>query len=112
MRRAKAEQLKGNTEALILAALSGGPLHGYAIARRIEELTESYLTVNEGSLYPTLHRLEREGAVTASWEAASGRRRRCYRITPKGRGVLAALRREWREFSRSMDRVLEVAPDG
>ncbi|HJN17261.1 MAG TPA: PadR family transcriptional regulator [Armatimonadota bacterium] len=112
MTRAKAEQLKGNTDALILAALEGEALHGYAIARKIEELTDSYLTLNEGSLYPTLHRLEQEGAVKAAWDAKNGRRRKCYRITRKGRGVLAKLRQEWREFAASIDRVLGVVASG
>ena len=111
MARAKAEQLKGNTESLILAALSREALHGYAIARKIEELTDSYLSINEGSLYPTLHRLEQAGAVRASWDRSTGRSRKQYRITRKGRGVLAELSREWRRFSDSVNRVLAVVGD-
>ena len=112
MSRANAEQLKGNTEALILAALSREALHGYAIARGIEELTGSYLSINEGSLYPTLHRLEQAGAVRASWDDSTGRRRKCYRITRQGRGLLADLKAEWRRFSESVNRVLAVTGDG
>jgi len=112
MARASPEQLKGNTNALILAALAESPLHGYAIARRIEQLTDEYLALNEGSLYPALHALEQQGAVSASWESASGRRRRVYRITRRGRFVLAELREDWRQFSSSVDRVLGVVPDG
>jgi len=112
MTRASAEQLKGNTNALILAALAEGPLHGYAIARRIEQLTDEYLALNEGSLYPALHTLERQGAVSAAWESAGGRRRRVYRITRQGRRVLAELREEWRQFSSSVNRVLGVVSDG
>jgi transcriptional regulator len=112
MARADAEQLKGNTQALILAALAEGPLHGYAIARRIEQLTDRYLGLNEGSLYPALHALEQQGAVGASWESHGGRRRRVYRITRQGRLLLAELREQWRRFADSMDRVLGVALDG
>jgi len=111
MTKANAEQLKGNTEALILAALSREALHGYAIARRIEELTDSYLSINEGSLYPTLHRLENSGAVTASWDRSSGRSRKQYRITRKVRGMLAELTKEWRQFADSVNRVLAVMGD-
>jgi PadR family transcriptional regulator len=106
------EQLKGNTPALILAALAEGPLHGYAIARRLEGRTEGYFRLNEGSLYPALHALEKQGAVSSSWQLVRGRQRRCYRITRKGRAVLAGLTREWREFLAQVNRVLGVAPDG
>ena len=106
------EQLKGNTAALILAALQGEPLHGYAIARKIEHLTEEYLSLNEGSLYPTLHRLEQQGLVTAAWESEGGRRRKRYRITRQGRRVLAQLTREWQRFTSAVDRVLGVSLSG
>ena len=109
MNRATAEQLKGNTNALILAALREGPLHGYAIARHIESQSESYFRLNEGSLYPALHQLEKDGALTASWEQVGGRRRKRYRLTRKGRALLARLVREWQQFSEQVGRALGVA---
>jgi len=110
--RVRAELLKGNTSALILTVLSEGPLHGYAIARKIEVLSENLLSLNEGSLYPTLHSLENDGAVTAAWERAGGRPRKCYRITAKGRRQVAELAKEWREFAGAVNQVLGVARDG
>jgi PadR family transcriptional regulator PadR len=112
MSRASPEQLKGNAQALLLAALEDGPLHGYAIARRIEALTDEYLGLNEGSLYPALHALEHDGAVAAAWESSGGRRRRVYRITRTGRKKLAELREQWLQFASSVNRVLGVALDG
>lgn len=105
----RGEMIKGHTTTLLLSALADGPLHGYAIARKIEELSEGYFDLNEGSLYPALHALEREGAVTATWEQHGGRRRRRYRITPKGRRRLAELLQEWEEFATAVGRVLGVA---
>lgn len=108
----RSELLKGNTAALILTVLSEAPLHGYAIARKIEVLSEDLLSLNEGSLYPALHSLENDGAVTATWEKASGRPRKCYRITAKGRRQLAELAKEWKEFSGAVNRVMGVSTDG
>ena len=109
MKRIRSELLKGNTSALILTVLSEGALHGYAIARRIEVLSNDLLSLNEGSLYPALHSLENDGAVSATWERESGRPRKRYQITPKGRKQLAELTREWREFAGAVNRVLGVA---
>jgi len=112
MAKVRAELIKGNTSALILTVLSEGPLHGYAIARKIETVSGEVLSLNEGSLYPALHSLEHEGAVTAEWERASGRPRKVYRLTAKGRRVLSELTQEWREFSGAVNKVLEVMADG
>lgn len=108
----RSELIKGNTAALILTVLSEAPLHGYAIARRIEALSEDLLSLNEGSLYPTLHSLENDGAVTATWEKAGGRPRKSYRITAKGRRQLADLAKEWKEFAGAVNRVLGATADG
>ena len=81
---------------LVLGILAEGDSYGYAILKRVSELSGSRLQWTDGMLYPLLHRLERLGHVEASWSAsATGRRRRYYRITEQGRGALAAQRHQW-----------------
>jgi transcriptional regulator len=101
--------LRGTLELLLLQALSQGPLHGYAIARRIETATGDALGVEEGSLYPALHRLEAREAVTARWATAPGSRRRVrvYALTRKGRARLDAQKKGWRAFSRAVARMVD-----
>jgi transcriptional regulator len=99
--------LRGTLELLLLKALADGPLHGYAIARRIEIDTDDALSVEEGSLYPALHRLEERGYVTARWGAAgSARRVRLYRLTKTGHTRLAEQREQWISFSRAVARMI------
>jgi PadR family transcriptional regulator PadR len=81
---------------IVLAILAEGDSYGYAILKRVQELSEGRLKWTDGMLYPVLHRLERLGHVEARWEAAeSGRRRKYYRITPGGRAQLAEEHRQW-----------------
>ena len=81
---------------LVLAILAGGDSYGYAIIKRVTELSGGHLQWTDGMLYPVLHRLERQGYVAAKWSASeNGRRRRYYRITREGRAQLAAQRRQW-----------------
>ena len=98
---------------LILSILADGESYGYAIARRVEELSGGTLRWTEGMLYPLLHRLERQGHVEARWGAAeSGRKRRYYRITPAGRACLADQREQWQAVDdalRSVWRGLSLA---
>lgn len=99
-RRLRAQLLKGTLPLLILATLRDGELHGYHIARRIRERSNDALNPSEGSLYPTLHRLEAEGALTGSWRIGEGGpRRRCYRLTSQGLTALAQAEREWATFA-------------
>ena len=85
----KSELLKGTLDMLILQTLSGQPLHGYAIAQQIELLSDAVLTVEQGSLYPALERLQKNGLVTGKWgESPTGRRARYYTITAAGRRKL------------------------
>jgi PadR family transcriptional regulator PadR len=101
------ELLKGNTPTLILSVLLGGPLHGYGIAREIERRSERALSLKEGTLYPVLHSLEREGWVMSEWIGEpAGRRSRIYRLTPKGQEELDRRRSQWEAFSRAMNTVL------
>jgi transcriptional regulator len=99
--------LRGTLELLLLKALSHGPLHGYGIARRIETATGDALSVEEGSLYPALHRLEEHGFVTARWKATeTGRRVRVYSLTAPGRARLAQQTRHWTAFARAVARMV------
>ena len=82
---------------LVLAILAEGDSYGYAIIKRVAELSGGHLTWTDGMLYPVLHRLERQGLVSAKWSVSeTGRRRKYYRITRDGRAELAAQRRQWR----------------
>lgn len=101
---------RGSAELAILALLAEERLHGYEIARRIEEQTRGVLRFNLASLYPMLYQLEKRGWVRGSWEAPrGGRRRRYYRLTPSGKKRLAPLRLEWRMFFGALDRLAGVA---
>jgi PadR family transcriptional regulator PadR len=96
------DQLRGHLEGLILAALERGTAHGWDIWRSLEAASGGALALKEGSLYPALYRLERQGLIAARWEAATaarrGPRRRVYRLTAKGRRRLDAARDQWRQF--------------
>jgi PadR family transcriptional regulator PadR len=82
---------------LVLAILAEGDSYGYAIIKRVTELSGGHLQWTDGMLYPVLHRLERQGLVAAKWgESESGRRRKYYRITKEGRAQLAVHRQQWR----------------
>jgi PadR family transcriptional regulator PadR len=87
---------RGALRALVLAILAEAPLHGYALARRLEDRARGTLKIREGSLYPSLHELELEGAVEATWtKAPDGRRRRVYALTRAGRRMAKGARDEW-----------------
>lgn len=102
--------LHGTLEALILKTLVAGPLHGYAIARSIEERTGDAVPVEEGSLYPALYRMERRGWLEAEWGTSElGRRAKLYRLTHAGRAHLRTATATWRRFSTAVSRVL-LAP--
>jgi transcriptional regulator len=99
--------LQGTLAALILKSLSWGPLHGYGIARWIELVTEEDLLVEEGSLYPALHRLEARDLVTSQWTISETNRRvRCYSLTEQGRQQLRAEMSRWERFSVAVSRAL------
>jgi PadR family transcriptional regulator PadR len=102
----KAEVLKGHLDALVLAALEAEPAHGYAIIQRLRRRSDEVFVLPEGTVYPALHRLERDGLVKSRWTKASGRRRRVYRITRSGEEALAVRRLEWKTFARAVEAVL------
>jgi transcriptional regulator len=93
------EAKKGAAELVVLAFLEDQPRHGYELVKLIDERSGGALTFNFASLYATLYKLEERGLVAARWvEKANQRRRRYYRITPRGRDMLASQRREWDRF--------------
>jgi transcriptional regulator len=102
----RAESLKGHLDALILAVLAGGPLHGYAIIDALKRRSDGALALPEGTVYPALHRLEAAGLLASEWSDGEGRRRRVYELTRRGRRELGTRRSEWREFSRAVEAVL------
>ena len=91
---------------LVLAILAEGDSYGYAILKRVRELSGGELNWTDGMLYPVLHRLERAGLVEAKWDhAESGRRRKYYRVTPAGREQLAEERRQWRAVDEALEKI-------
>jgi transcriptional regulator len=99
--------LHGALDALILKTLAGGPSHGYAIARFIEDTSGDALLVEDGSLYPALYRLERRGWVDAEWGTSElGRRAKLYRLTAAGRHQLRDETATWRRFAAGVSKVL------
>ena len=102
--------MQGSLEMLVLHALTVGPMHGYAIAQHIERLSQDVLKVEQGSLYPALERLQRNGWVTSSWRPTpTGRRARYYTITASGRKQLGQKISEYEKISRAVARVLRRA---
>jgi PadR family transcriptional regulator PadR len=107
--RTTIDLLQGTLGVLILKSLSCGPMHGYGIARWIEEIAEEELLVEEGSLYPALHRLEALGLVTSEWGISETNRRvKSYTITDRGRRRLKAETSRWDRFSLAVSRVLQA----
>ena len=106
------ELLKGNTPTLVMAVLRDGPLHGYGIAREIERRSGDALRCKEGTLYPALHALEREGLIAGEWRKEGGEReRKVYVLTPAGLAALEQRARTWAEFAAAIHRVLEGGAD-
>jgi len=102
----RAEALKGHLDAMILAVLGAGPAHGYAVIESLKLRSGGVFQLPEGTVYPALHRLEADGLLASSWDQTSGRRRRVYRLTRRGRSALGARRSDWRVFSRAVEGVL------
>ena len=110
MGKQKKDQLLGKLDLLILRILScGHSMHGYAIAERIEQLSENVLQVGEGSLYPALHRMDETGWIRSGWASSENNRRaRYYRITAAGRRQLADEEGEWLRAADAITRVLRL----
>ena len=101
------DRLHGTLDVLVLKTLAGGPRHGYAIARWIEETTDELLQIEEGSLYPALYRMERKGSIEAEWGMSElNRKAKLYKLTPQGRQQLKAETEQWARFASAVSKVL------
>lgn len=110
MRPTKAELLQGTLDLLVLKTLASGPQHGHAIAQRIQRCSEKVLTVEEGSLYPCLHRMEERHWIVAVWgKSENNRRAKFYSLTPAGRRQLQAEKSNWELVHRAISLVLRNA---
>ena len=106
------ELFKGTLSLLILSMLNRKPMYGYELASTVHEFTQGAFTFREGSLYPSLHKLQAEGLLTGQWEdgpssEGPGRKRRYYHITEKGRAALKEKRRSWHDLCQAVNDVLE-----
>jgi PadR family transcriptional regulator len=102
--------LPGTLDLLILRTLQNDPMHGWAISERIQQISQDVLQVNQGSLYPALHRLEHHGWIDADWRTSElGRRAKYYRLTTTGRRQLALEAEEWARMSGAINRVMKLA---
>jgi transcriptional regulator len=100
---------RGTAELAVLSVLEEGPLHGYELARRIEQQTKGALRFTLAALYPMLYRMEQRRWIRGSWETGgNGRRRRCYRLTPEGKKKLSPIRQEWAELFHALRRLTKV----
>jgi PadR family transcriptional regulator, regulatory protein PadR len=106
------ELMPGTLDALILRGLSWGPKHGYAVARWIEDSSKGTLTVLDGALYTSLHRMEERGWIAAEWgTSGTGRRARFYRLTPAGKKQLAAEQSDWADYVAAVARVMRTTTE-
>jgi transcriptional regulator len=105
----QADLLQGTLDLLILKTLALGPHHGWGVSQRIQQMSRETLQVNQGSLYPALHRLEHKGWITADWGTSENNRRaKFYKLTRKGRAQLRAERDQWARFSQAVEWILEA----
>ena len=108
----QAELLQGTLDMLILKAVSLGPLHGYGILLRIEQISKHRLDIQQGSLYPALYRLEHQGLIASAWGQSENRRRaRYYRLTAAGRRHLQEETRNWNRMADIIAGILHAAPE-
>lgn len=103
----KADMLQGTLDLLVLKVLRTQALHGWGISKRIRDVSREMLQVNQGSLYPALYRLEKQGFIEAEWGISDeGRRAKFYTLTADGRKQLSAVESEWRRFSLAVELIL------
>jgi len=108
----RAEAVKGHLDSILLASLEARPLHGYAIMEAVRAGSRASFDLPTGTVYPALHRLERTGLIRSKWSTVSGRRRRTYELTERGRRRLGEERQSWKQFSRAVSNLLGGAPAG
>lgn len=108
-RRDRSDLIQGTLDMLVLKALQLGPLHGWGITERIESASRQVLQLNQGSMYPALYRLERQGLLTSDWRTTEkGRRAHYYALTAAGRQVLSAELEHWQRLSHAVNLVLRM----
>jgi PadR family transcriptional regulator, regulatory protein PadR len=106
----KSELLQGTLDMLILKIVALGPVHGYGISQRIRHISKEVLQVQQGSLYPALHRLEKRGWLAAEWgESDNGRQAKFYKLSPKGRKQLASEELNWHRLADAVSHILQTA---
>src|SRR5881394_3209880 len=106
----KSDLPQGTLDLLILKVIALGPVHGYAIAQRLEQVSRDVVQVPQGSLYPALHRLENRGLLAAMWKASdTGRDAKFYRLTPKGKGQLKEETANWARLAEAIRQILRTA---
>ena len=106
----KSDLLQGTLDMLILKIVALGPVHGYGISQRIRQISKEVLQVQQGSLYPALHRLEKRGWLEADWgESDNGRQAKFYRLSRKGRKQLASEESNWRRLAQAVGSILQTA---
>lgn len=109
MAKQKTDLLQGTLDLLVLKILALGPTHGWDITQRIQQISENVLVVNQGSLYPALHRLEARGWIASEWgESVNNRRAKYYKLTAGGRKQLAQEQQTWERFCGAIDRILQT----
>ena len=107
----RATLLPGTLDVLVLKAVSLGPLHGYGVLLRIEQITRGALVVEQGALYPALYRLEQQGLLATTWGVSNNNRRaKFYRLTPAGRRRLQVQRANWQRLADAMAAALDTRP--
>lgn len=105
--RPRRDALRGSLDLLVLKTLSLAPMHGWGISQRIRQMSSGVLEVNQGSLYPALQRLEKQGLIRSDWRTTDNNRRACYYVlTTAGRRALGAEIESWRRFAESLGAVL------
>lgn len=108
MAKKKIDLLQGTLDLLVLKTLQSGPTHGWDIAQRIQQVSRHVLKVNQGSLYPALHRLEAQGLVASEWgDSENNRRAKFYKLTPSGRKQLATETDSWERFAGAISLILQ-----
>lgn len=106
----RGQALKGHLDLLLLAVISDGAMHGYAVIEELKSRSDQVFDLPEGTVYLALHRLEDAGYLASEWSEVQGRRRRTYRLTEEGRGALGEQSRAWIQFSNAVFSVLKGSP--
>jgi DNA-binding PadR family transcriptional regulator len=105
----RSERVKGHLDLVLLGVLADGPGHGYAVISALRERSSGVIDLQEGSVYPALHRLEDQGLLASDWEPVAGRRRRIYRLTSRGAEALEGERTDWSRLADAIDSIVRPA---